>query len=131
MMYLPQRTVGTAQNNSNKMQRFLERISWLTHRWNYKFNVCDLYLHDNHGSWGFSLLTLQKNFVSYSLLAISFRLPNKTHVQRFTIDDWDFLYMCRYLWKIYDDLSDRKLWTAGSLGAWDEFRLNLLGKLFK
>ena len=112
------------------MKKILEKISWLTHRWNYKIQLCNIYLHDNHGSWGFSLLTLQKNFVDYSLLAFSFRLPNKTHVQQFTIDDWDILYTSRYLWKMYDTLSDRKMWSGNRLSRWDRFRLNLLSKLF-
>jgi hypothetical protein len=122
---------GTAQNNLSKMKKLLERISWLTHKWNYKFQLLDIYLHDNHESWGFSLVTFYKNFVSHSLLAISFRLPNKTHVQRFTIDDWDILYLRSLLWKTYDDLSDSKLWSPYGLSTWDEFRLSILSKLFK
>ena len=70
------------------MKSLLERISWLTRRWNFKFRLFDLYLHDEHGTWGFELFTIQYNFNAYSALAILVRLPNKTTVQEFTVDDF-------------------------------------------
>jgi hypothetical protein len=112
------------------MKRILEKISWSTRKWQYKFRLFDLLLHDPRGSWGFNLFTININLEDYSLLALEFRLPNKTNVHVFVIDDWDILFLHNYLWKQYDDLSDSKLWGT-RLNWWNKTKLHFLDKLFR
>ena len=66
----------------------------------------------------------------YSLLAFFFRLPNKTIVKRFAIDHWDFLYLHRPLYRVYDRLNDRELWNPTSFTIIDTIKLKILDKLF-
>ena len=111
-------------------QRLLEKISWKTRSWNFSFKLLTIYLHDHDETWGFNFFTFHVNFRLYSLLSIEFRLPNKTTVQRFTVDSWDILWIRNYLGKVYDDLSERKLWGS-KLGYWDSIKLITLERIFK
>jgi hypothetical protein len=109
------------------MKKALEKISWATRKWNYEFELFSLQLHDQPG---FNLFTIHISLKDYSLLAFKFRLPNKTNVKSFVIDDWDILFIHNYLWKQYDDLSDNKLWGV-KLTWWGNTKLYFLNKLFK
>jgi len=112
------------------MKSFLEKVSWLTRRWNFKFRLFDLYLHDEFSTWGFEFFTIQYKHQVYSALAIMFRLPNKTNIKELTIDDWDFLFLERPLYKIWERLDDRKLW-GGKLTRYENIILNILNKIVK
>lgn len=112
------------------MKKILKKIAWKTRRWNYKVNLLDIFLHDGDGCWGFTLLEVVKDFRPYSLLSIEFRLPNGTEVKRFTIDNWDFLFLSTPLWKWIEDTEERKMWTGG-LSKWDSFWLKTLNKLYR
>jgi hypothetical protein len=108
------------------MKRLLERISWLTRKWNCRFELFSLQF---TSQLGFRLFTIDMNHRDYSLLAFKFRLPNKTNVRYFVIDEWDILFIHNYLWQQYDDLSDSKLWGV-QLSWWGNARLYFLNKLF-
>lgn len=112
------------------MGEFLEKISWLTRRWNFKFRLFDLYLHDEFSAWGFEFFTIQYNYRAYSALAFLFRLPNKTTVKEFTIDDWDLLFMERFIWKAWERLDDKKTW-GGKLTKVESTLLTILNKIVK
>jgi hypothetical protein len=112
------------------MKSFLEKISWLTRKWNFRIRLFDLYLHDEHNAWGFEFFTIQYNFHAYSALALLFRLPNKTTVQEFTVDDWDFLFLERPLWNWWAKLDDRNLWNR-NLNRFEKFALKILNKIVK
>ena len=111
------------------MRQLLERISWITRRWNYSFSLLDLYLNDHHDSWGFGFFSFS-SFRTYSFLRLTFRLPNMTNVRRFSIDEWDILFLHNFLWKAYDSLSDRQMWSR-NLTRLDRIKLNFLSKIFK
>jgi len=112
------------------VNNILEKISWKTRKWNFSFDLLQIDLHDNQSSWGFKLLNFSVNYYDYSLLAFFFRLPNKTMVKRFTIDHWDFLYLHRPLYKVYDKLNDRELWSPNSFTTIDTIKLKILDLLF-
>lgn len=112
-----------------QMKKLLEKISWLTRRWNLQIQVLKLSLHDHYGSWGFSFLTISYNFADYSLLSFEFRLPNKTNVRVFTVDHWDILFVRTFLFDHYSDLSERKLWGS-RLNRWENLKIFLLNKIF-
>jgi hypothetical protein len=112
------------------MNSILEKISWCTRKWNFKFRLFDLYLHDEFGSWGFEFFTIQYNFTAYSALAFLVRLPNKTTVQRFTIDDWDFLFIERLLYRWWEKLHDASIWS-NNLNRAEKLILKILNKIVK
>ena len=112
------------------MNNLLEKISWLTRRWNFKFSLFNLYFHDEFSSWGFELFKVSKKFNQYSALAISVRLPNKTNVKRFTIDSWDVLFLKRFMWNWWESLDDKKLW-GGKLTPFERISLKILNRLIK
>ena len=111
------------------MNRLLEKIAWKTRRFHLKYQSFVLYLNDND-TWGFSIMTFTYHHRDYSLLSLQFRLPNKTNVKVLSLDWWDVLFLRNYLWRLYDDLSDGQMWS-NNLTRLDEFKLKLLGKLFK
>lgn len=113
------------------MKKILQKISWKTRRVNLKIELFNLYLHDNQGTWGFDVLDINLNFRRYSLLRFEFRLPNGANVRRFTVDNWDILFMSRFLWKEYDNLSDHYLWSGSDPEGWDKIKLDILEKLFR
>ena len=112
------------------MKRLLEKISWRTRRWNISVSILDIAIHDQNQAWGFDFLRITKDFYSYSLLGFWFRLPNKTTVQKFTIDEIDFLFLRRYFHKLYEDLSERDMWSR-NLSAWENFMLSILEKTIR
>jgi len=115
------------------MKKLLEKISWVTRKWNIKFELFTLRLHDGDNAWGFRLFTLTINYVEYSLLALEFRLPNKTNVIEFTIDDWDFLFLRYFLWRRLDTLSEGIMWKGENelITRWEKMQLIILNKIFK
>jgi len=114
------------------MKRLLERISWLTRKINFEIELLNLLLHNGNDSWGFRLFTLNINYRKYSLLAFKFRLPNKTNIRQFTIDDWDILFVRYFLWKILNNLSESIMWRGqyNNTTKWEKFQLNIYKKLF-
>lgn len=112
------------------MKNLLEKISWLTRKWNFKFKLFELYLHDGFDSWGFEFFTIQWKYKTYSVLALLFRLPNMTNVRVFTVDSWDFLFLYKPLWNWCDRLSDKELWT-GKLTKFETIILRLLNKIIR
>jgi len=113
------------------MKKILQKISWKTRRINLKIKFLNFYLHDNYGTWGIDLIGIHLNFRNYSLFRFEFRLPNGTDVRKFTVDNWDILFISRFLWKEYDRLSDHYLWSRNDATGWDKIKLNFLEKLFK
>jgi len=113
------------------MNKLLKKISWKTRRINIKFTLFELLLHDNRESWGINFFCITKDFYDYSLFRFEFRLPNGTNVRRFSVDKWDFLFLSKFLWNEYDELSERYLWTYRDPEGWDRIKLNLLEKLFR
>lgn len=112
------------------MKKILEKIAWKTRRWNFSFSLLDMAIHDHHEAWGFDFISVYKDFHKYSLLSFWFRLPNKTTVQRFCIDEIDFMFLRRYFHRLHDDLSDRDMWSR-NLTPWENFVLSILEKVIK
>lgn len=111
------------------IQNLLEKISWKTRRWNFKFQLLNLYLHDGDSTWGFNLASFVVNYHLYSLLSLEFRLPNKTNVNRFVVDHWDFFYLRSLLWNILEDLEERKMWVG--LTKIEKIKYKFISKLFR
>ena len=111
------------------IQKYLEKISWLTRRWNIKFQLLNIYVHDHDETWGFNIGSFIIDYHLYSFLSFEFRLPNKTNVKKFVVDHWDFLYLRNFLWNKLEDLEDRKTWVG--LSKTENIQHKFLGKLFR
>jgi hypothetical protein len=57
-------------------------------------------------------------------------LPNKTYVKRFVVDHWDFLFLRHSLYKKFERLIDKELWTKRGLTKMDRLKMRILRKFF-
>lgn len=112
------------------VNKFLEKVSWKLRRKNFRLVVFSSGYHGGTSSGHFIFLGFVNNYKESSLLSWSFRLPNKTHVQRFVTDSWDFLYLRNYLYGIYENLIDKDLWVPNRFTKIDRIKLKVLSKLF-
>lgn len=111
------------------MKNILEKISWKTRRLNLKFSFLNIYLRDKNESCGFNFFMIQYNFKTYSALAFMFRLPNKTTVNRLVVDNWDFLFIERFLYNEWKILNGKIMWVG--LFGFEMFKYKLLNKIYK
>lgn len=88
----------------------LQKIGWKTRRWNLKFNLLDIYLHDGDQCWGFSFCEVVKDYRPYAILSIEFRLPNGAERTKVQITNWDFLYSSTPLYDWYLNLNESITW---------------------
>jgi hypothetical protein len=109
---------------------FLEKVSWKLHRVSFKVSLFTIGYYGDASVFNFRVFTVLNKLQESSLLSFSFRLPNKTYVKRFVIDHWDFLFLRHYLYKKYDSLIDKALWTRDGVTKMDNIKLKVLRKLF-
>jgi hypothetical protein len=109
---------------------FLEKVSWKLHRVSFKVSLFTIGYYGDASVFNFRVFTVLNKLQESSLLSFSFRLPNKTYVKRFVIDHWDFLFLRHYLYKKYDSLIDKELWTRKGITKIDNIKLKILRKLF-
>jgi hypothetical protein len=109
---------------------FLEKVSWKLHRVSFKVSLFTVGYYGDSSSFNFRVLTILNKLHESSLLSLSFRLPNKTYVKRFVVDHWDFLFLRHSLYKKYDNLIDKELWSRNGLTKTEEFIRKVLSKLF-
>jgi len=88
----------------------LQKVSWKTRKWNLQINLLDIYLHDGDGCWGFNLLQIRKNYIVSCLLAFECRLPNGTNVKRFTVDNFDILFLGKPSRTWMENMNESELW---------------------
>ncbi len=107
----------------------LQKISWNTRKWNLKFNLLEVYLHDGDACWGFSFCEVIKDHRPYSLLAIEFRLPNGAEITKIHWTNWDLFYISTPLYDWVLDTKENMLWGYKP-GRFKMFCLNIFSKLF-
>lgn len=112
------------------MNKLLEKISWKLHRVNFKIKLFTFKYDGGNSSCGFKVLSVVNRLKESSLLSWSFRLPNKTNVKVFVTDHWDFLFLRNYLYKKYERLIEKELWTRRGLTKNENLARRLLSKLF-
>lgn len=113
-----------------KVNELLEKVSWKLHRVNFKFVLFSAKYDGSNSAGSFAFFSITKQLRKSSLLSWSFRLPNKTNVKRFVTDRWDFLFLRNYLYKKFESLIDKELWTVKGLSKWDRFKMRILRKIF-
>lgn len=112
------------------MNKLLQKIQWRIHRVNLKFNLLDLYLHDGDQCIGFSFCEVIKDYRTYSLLAFEFRLPNGAERKRFSITNWDILYLSTPIWSWVSSMDESILWGY-TPSNWSHFWYKTFNKLYK
>jgi hypothetical protein len=112
------------------MKKILEKIEWKTRKWNARFNLLELFLHDGDEVWGITFFTFIVNYSPYSLFSFEFRLPNKTNIKNFNVTSWDILFLKQFLYQRYEELSDIKLWSKLNY-RWEKILYHILSKIFK
>jgi hypothetical protein len=112
------------------INKFLEKVSWKLHRVSFKVSLFTVGYYGDSSAFNFRILTVLNKLRESSLFAFSFRLPNKTYVKRFVVDHWDFLFLRHSLYKKYDSLIDKELWSRNGLTKTEEFTRKVLSKLF-
>ena len=112
------------------INKFLEKVSWKLHRVSFKISLFSIGYYGDASAFNFRFFTVLNKLHESSLLAFSFRLPNKTYVKRFVIDHWDFLFLRNYLYKQYESLIDKELWTIRGMSKWDKLKMRILRKFF-
>jgi hypothetical protein len=95
----------------------LQTIAWKTRRWNLQINILDIYLHDSERCWGFNLIQIRNNYVCSCLLAFEFRFPNGADIKRFTIDNFDILFLGAPSRAWMDNLDDARTYGHKSTRA--------------
>jgi hypothetical protein len=109
---------------------FLEKVSWKLHRVSFKISLLTIGYYGDSSSFNFRVLTILNKLHESSLLSLSFRLPNKTYVKRFVVDHWDFLFLRSPLYKKFESLIDKELWTVRGLTKMDRLKMRILRKFF-
>ena len=112
------------------LNRLLKKLQWKVRKWNIKFSLLDIFLHDGNSVFGFSLFEIIYNYRSYSLLTFEFRLPNGADRKIFQLTHWDFLFLSRYCFVVWERLDDRNMWS-GSLSRWNRLKLKFLSKIIR
>ena len=111
--------------------KILQKIAWLTRKWNLSIRLFDLQLHDNLNSWGFDILAISYNHSVYSLLAFECRLPNGAEVKRFVVDHVDILFLRKPLNDWACDLEENAMWSGRTPTKLEEIAVALIGTIFK
>jgi hypothetical protein len=109
---------------------FLEKVSWKLHRVSFKVTLFSIGYYGDSSAFNFRFFTVLNKLHEGSLLAFSFRLPNKTYVKRFVVDHWDFLFLRHSLYKEFERLIDKELWTRRGLTKMDRLKMRILRKFF-
>ena len=111
--------------------KILQKIAWLTRKWNLSIRLFDLQLHDGHNSWGFHLLAIRYNHTVYSLLAFECRLPNGAEVKYFVVDHVDILFLRQVLNDWASDLEEDNMWSGRTATRLEKIGIALVGSIFK
>jgi len=110
------------------VNKYLEKVSWKTRRISFKFVLG--YVTYDTGMLEINLLRIDTDrFITYSLFKFECRLPNKTTVKRFTVDNWDLLFLKTPLRSYYLYLVDKELWNRYYLTRWEKFVLSILSRI--
>ena len=111
--------------------KILQKIAWLTRKWNLSIRLFDLQLHDGDNSWGFHLLAIRYNYAVYSLLAFECRLPNGGDIKVFAVDHVDILFLRQVLNDWACDLEEDNMWAGRTPTRLEKIGIALVGTIFK
>lgn len=109
--------------------KVLKKISWKFRKIHITFSPLVIYINNTWEGWGFDFFVISKELNEYSLLKLTWHLPNGAEKKFKFVGD--FLFLRTPLHKKLSDLVDRDLWSINGLGSWDKFKLKVLTFLFQ
>ena len=107
--------------------KVLQKISWNFRKIHITISPITLYINNVWDGWGLDILSIQMGLKEYSLLKITWYLPNGAE-KKFKFSG-DFLFLRTALLKYLDDLDDTILWSK-NVSKWDEFKFWALKLIF-
>lgn len=110
------------------MRKLFIKLFWKSRKINLVFSLLTILINKQE-EWGFKFFTICYNYKSYSLLSLTFALPNFTTRKKIYIISFDIFFLLRFLEKRWDLLTDKELWDHATLK--ERIELKLYRKLFK
>ena len=107
--------------------KLLEKISWKFRKTHITIVPVAIYINNTWEGWGFDFFVISKELNEYSLLKLTWYLPNGAD-KKFKFSG-DFLFLRTSFTKELSDLEDRILWNS-KLSKWDEFKFWVLKLIF-
>lgn len=111
------------------MRNILQKIEWKARKWNLKFNLLSIYIHDGDGCWGITIGEVIKDFRPYSLFSFEFRLPNGAERTQLQITNWDLFYISTPMYDWLSKIEEDILWGYEPSRI-AKIKHNLIKKLF-
>ena len=108
----------------------LQKIEWKARKWNLKFNLLSIDLHDGDGCWGITIGEVIKDYRPYSLFSFEFRLPNGAERTQLQITNWDLFYISTPIYDWVSKIEEDILWGYEPSMA-KGFLYRIANKLYK
>ena len=106
----------------------LKKISWKFRKTHITLIPLAIYINDKWNDWGFDVLNIQSELREYSLLKMTWQLPNGAEKKlKFS---GDFLFLRTPLLKEFSDIDERMVWSR-HISKWDEIKHSLLNLIFR
>jgi hypothetical protein len=106
----------------------LKKISWKFRKIHITLIPLAIYINAKWEDWGFDILKISYGLYDYSLLRMTWELPNGAE-KKLTFSG-DFLFLRTPLLKEFSDIDERMLWSR-HISKWDEFKYWALRLIFK
>ena len=119
---------GLTKNKKSKM-KVLQKISWKFRKTHITIVPLIIYINNTWEGWGFEFFVIAKELKEYSLLKLTWHLPNGA--ERKLKFKGDFLFLRTPLLKELDRLDDHNLWSINGLTKWEELKFSILNFLFR
>ena len=106
----------------------LKKISWKFRKIHITLIPLAIYINAKWEDWGFDILKISYGLYDYSLLRMTWELPNGAE-KKLTFSG-DFLFLRTPLLKEFSDIDERMLWSR-HISKWDEFKFWALKLIFR
>lgn len=106
----------------------LKKISWKFRKIHITLIPLAIYINAKWEGWGFDILKISYGLFDYSLLRMTWELPNGAEKKlKFS---GDFLFLRTPLLKEFSDIDERMVWSR-HISKWDEIKHSLLNLIFR
>lgn len=106
----------------------LKKINWIFRKTHITFSPFILYINNKWEGWGFEIFSFSIGLKDYSLLKLTWHLPNGA--EKKLSFSGDFLFLRNPFLNELVNLGDRVMWLL-PLSKWDEFKFWVLKLIFR
>jgi hypothetical protein len=106
----------------------LKKINWKFRKIHITLIPLAVYINAKWEGWGFDILKISSGLFDYSLLRMTWELPNGAE-KKLTFSG-DFLFLRTPLLKEFSDIDERMLWSR-HISKWDEIKHWTLRLIFR